>query len=46
MLGSVSEADDAVQESSLRLRRADTTEVENLRARPTTARSPIRCALR
>jgi RNA polymerase sigma factor (sigma-70 family) len=30
MLGSVSEADDAVQESWLRLSRADTSEVENL----------------
>jgi DNA-directed RNA polymerase specialized sigma24 family protein len=32
MLGSLSEADDAVQESWLRLSRADTSEVENLRA--------------
>src|SRR5579859_7985139 len=30
MLGSASEADDAVQEAWLRLSRADTTEVENL----------------
>jgi len=30
MLGSLSEADDAVQESWLRLRRADTSEVQNL----------------
>jgi DNA-directed RNA polymerase specialized sigma24 family protein len=30
MLGSVSEADDAVQEASLRLGRADTSSVENL----------------
>jgi RNA polymerase sigma factor (sigma-70 family) len=36
MLGSVSEADDAVQESWLRLSRADTDEVENLRAWLTT----------
>ena len=36
MLGSVSEADDAVQESWLRLSRTDTTQVENLRAWLTT----------
>jgi RNA polymerase sigma factor (sigma-70 family) len=36
MLGSVSEADDAVQEAWLRLSRADTREVENLRAWLTT----------
>ncbi|MFC0533803.1 RNA polymerase sigma factor SigJ [Phytohabitans kaempferiae] len=36
MLGSVSEADDAVQDAWLRLRRADTTEVENLGAWLTT----------
>jgi RNA polymerase sigma-70 factor, ECF subfamily len=36
MLGSVSEADDAVQESWLRLSRADTSQVENLRAWLTT----------
>ncbi len=36
MLGSVSEADDAVQEAWLRLRRADTSEVENLDAWLTT----------
>jgi RNA polymerase sigma factor (sigma-70 family) len=36
MLGSVSEADDAVQESWLRLSRADTSGVENLRAWLTT----------
>jgi RNA polymerase sigma-70 factor (ECF subfamily) len=36
MLGSVSEADDAVQESWLRLSRSDTSEVENLRAWLTT----------
>jgi len=36
MLGSVAEADDAVQEAWLRLRRADTGEVENLAAWLTT----------
>jgi RNA polymerase sigma-70 factor, ECF subfamily len=36
MLGSLSEADDAVQEGWLRLSRADTSEVENLRAWLTT----------
>jgi RNA polymerase sigma-70 factor, ECF subfamily len=36
MLGSLSEADDAVQDAWLRLRRADTKEVENLRAWLTT----------
>ena len=36
MLGSVSEADDAVQESWIRLSRSDTSEVENLRAWLTT----------
>src|SRR5215216_730743 len=36
MLGSVSEADDAVQESWLRLRRSDTAEIKNLRAWLTT----------
>src|SRR5688572_29649682 len=36
MLGSVTEADDAVQEAWLRLRRADTTEVTNLRGWLTT----------
>jgi RNA polymerase sigma factor (sigma-70 family) len=36
MLGSVSEADDAVQESWLRLSRTDTSQVENLRAWLTT----------
>ena len=36
MLGSLSEADDAVQESWLRLNRSDTGEVENLRAWLTT----------
>src|SRR4051812_8185754 len=36
MLGSVSEADDAVQEAWLRLSRADAAEVENLRAWLTT----------
>ena len=48
MLGSLSEADDAVQESWLRLSRSDTSEVENLRAWLTTvvARvSPQRAAL-
>src|SRR3954453_9445654 len=36
MLGSLSEAEDAVQESWLRLSRADTTDVENLNAWLTT----------
>src|SRR6059058_1205193 len=36
MLGSLSEADDAVQESWLRLSRADTSGVENLRSWLTT----------
>src|SRR4051795_13464362 len=36
MLGSLSEADDAVQESWLRLSRSDASEVENLRAWLTT----------
>src|ERR1700751_5986342 len=36
MLGSASEADDAVQEAWLRLGRTDTTEVENLSGWPTT----------
>ena len=36
MLGSLSEADDAVQESWLRLSRSDTSEVENLRGWLTT----------
>jgi RNA polymerase sigma-70 factor, ECF subfamily len=36
MLGSLSEADDAVQDAWLRLSRADTTEVENLRGWLTT----------
>jgi RNA polymerase sigma factor (sigma-70 family) len=36
MLGSVSEADDAVQESWIRLSRADTSDVENMRAWLTT----------
>ena len=36
MLGSVSEADDAVQEAWLRASRADTSDVENMRAWLTT----------
>src|SRR3569833_2855370 len=36
MLGSLSEADDALQDAWLRLSRADTSEVENLRAWLTT----------
>src|SRR3954465_13490549 len=36
MLGSMAEADDAVQEAWIRLSRTDTTEVENLRAWLTT----------
>jgi RNA polymerase sigma factor (sigma-70 family) len=41
MLGSISEADDAVQETWLRLSRSDTSEVENLRAWLTTVISRI-----
>jgi RNA polymerase sigma-70 factor (ECF subfamily) len=41
MLGSVSEADDAVQESWLRLSRSDTSEVENLRAWLTTVTARV-----
>jgi DNA-directed RNA polymerase specialized sigma24 family protein len=41
MLGSLSEADDAVQESWLRVNRADTSGVENLRGWLT--RSVSRC---
>src|SRR5579884_1996248 len=40
MLGSTSEADDAVQEVWLRLNRADTTEVENLGGWLTTVVAP------
>jgi RNA polymerase sigma-70 factor, ECF subfamily len=36
MLGSLSEADDAVQETWLRLSRSDTTEIDNLRGWLTT----------
>src|SRR3954467_11858769 len=36
MLGSLAEADDAVQEAWIRLSRTDTSDVENLRARLTT----------
>jgi DNA-directed RNA polymerase specialized sigma24 family protein len=36
MLGSMSEADDAVQETWLRLNRSDTGEIDNLRAWLTT----------
>ena len=36
MLGSLSEADDAVQEAWLRMSRADTSDVENMRAWLTT----------
>jgi len=36
MLGSLSEADDAVRDAWLRLSRADTSEVENLGGRLTT----------
>src|SRR5262249_54322476 len=42
MLGSLSEADDAVQDTWLRLSRADTTDVENLHAWLTTAVGPGR----
>src|SRR5213595_803677 len=41
MLGSVSEADDAVQEAWLRLSRADTSEVENLSGWLTTVVSRV-----
>jgi RNA polymerase sigma factor (sigma-70 family) len=41
MLGSVSEADDAVQESWIRLSRADTSDVENLRAWLTTVTARV-----
>ena len=41
MLGSLSEADDAVQESWLRLSRADTSDVENLRAWLTTVTARV-----
>ena len=42
MLGSVSEADDAVQETWLKLSRSDTREVENLRGWLTTVTAPVR----
>ena len=41
ILGSATEADDAVQEAWLRLNRAETTEVENLRGWLTTVVSRI-----
>src|SRR5512140_3169570 len=41
MLGSLSEADDAVQEAWLRVSRADTSEVENLGAWLTTVVSRV-----
>ncbi len=41
MLGSLSEADDAVQEAWIRFNRTDTTEVENLRAWLTTVISRV-----
>src|SRR4029453_1029254 len=41
MLGSLSEADDAVQEGWLRLSRSDTSDVENLRAWLTPAGSRV-----
>lgn len=41
LLGSLSEADDAVQETWLRLSRADTTEVDNLRGWMTTVVSRV-----
>src|SRR5262245_49693862 len=41
MLGSLSDADDAVQESWLRLSRADTGDVENLRAWLTTVTARV-----
>jgi DNA-directed RNA polymerase specialized sigma24 family protein len=46
MLGSLSEADDAVQEAWLRLSRSDTSEVENLRGWLTTVVARVcSCAL-
>jgi RNA polymerase sigma-70 factor, ECF subfamily len=39
MLGSLSEADDAVQEAWLRLNRTDASEVDNLRSWLTTSRA-------
>ena len=47
MLGSVTEADDAVQESWIRLSRTDTSDVENLRAWLTTVvgRVCLTCSL-
>jgi RNA polymerase sigma-70 factor (ECF subfamily) len=41
MLGSLSDADDAVQDAWLRFSRADTSEVENLRAWLTTVVSRV-----
>jgi hypothetical protein len=40
MLGSLSEADDAVQEAWLRFSRSDTSAIENLRVRMTTIVAP------
>ena len=41
MLGSLSEADDAVQETWVRLSRADTTDVDNLRGWLTTVTARV-----
>src|SRR3954452_25025043 len=45
MLGSLTEADDAVQEAWIRLSRSDADEIENLRAWLTTVRERVRLHL-